>query len=241
MKPLTNFGLTIFFPVFNEIGNLREMCWSCADVLPRLTTDPELLVIDDGSGDGTSELADQLTAQIPFLKVIHHEKNKGYGAALQSGFRAASKDLVFYTDGDRQFDLDDLSDILPMIQDADVISCFRKDRRDPWLRSFNTWLFEKAVSFIFGLKIKDPDCAFKVYRQEVLSKLTMASQGALIDVEMLLQAQRLGFRIIQTGVRHLPRKSGKPSGANPRVILRAFKEIIQLSQRVGTRFRRRTV
>ncbi len=234
--PITQSGLTIFFPVHNEVLNLEELVRQTVSIVPYLTADPEILIIDDGSRDGSGELADKLAEEISCLRVIHHTTNLGYGAALQSGFRGATKDLVFYTDGDGQFDMQELLAILPLMETVDVISCYRIHRQDPWHRSINTRAFEWIMRLWFGLTIRDPDCAYKIYRQDVLQKISMTMNGAMIDVEMLLQAQRAGFRILQKGVRHLPRRTGNASGANLRVILRAFQEMFQLWRRLGGRF-----
>jgi glycosyltransferase involved in cell wall biosynthesis len=236
MKWICPFSLTVFFPVHDEVDNLESQVREFSLMLPRLTQNPELIVVDDGSRDGSGPLADRLAEEIPFLRVVHHPSNRGYGAALRSGFLEARGDLVFYTDGDGQFNSNELQDILPLIEHADVVSCYRRRRGDPWYRLLNAKLFELVVSVGFGLKVKDPDCAFKIYRREVLDRITMASDGAMIDVEMLLQAQRAGFTIVQPGVTHLPRQTGASSGADIRVILKASREIFHLWRRVGGRF-----
>jgi glycosyltransferase involved in cell wall biosynthesis len=240
MSALSGKSLSLFFPAHNEIENLECLIENAVLLCPELSDEYEILIIDDGSTDGTSELADRLAALHAHVRVIHHTVNRGYGGALQSGFRGATKDLVFYTDADGQFELSALKEVLPLIDRADIVTCFREDRQDPWHRSFNTWLFEKAVFLGFGLRVKDPDCAFKIYRREVLDAITLTSEGAMIDVEMLLQAQRAGFRIVQCGVRHLPRKAGVPSGANIHVILRAMREMWRLFRLHGSRFSAKT-
>lgn len=236
MSVLTDKSLSLFFPVHNEIENLETVVRDAVAICRELSDDHEIIIVDDGSTDGTSDLADELSKKFPAVRVIHHRMNKGYGGALQSGFRGAEKELVFYTDGDGQFDLTELRTILPLIEQADVVTCYRMNRQDPWHRSFNTWLFEKAVALCFGLRVHDPDCAFKIYRRKVLDSIRMTSDGAMIDVEMLLQAQRYGFRIVQQGVRHLPRSAGTPSGSNLRVIMRAVKEMLRLLKTYGTRY-----
>lgn len=236
MSPLCGKSLSLFFPAHNEIENLERLIIDAVSLCPELSDDYEILIIDDGSTDGTSELADRLAALHTHVRVIHHASNRGYGGALQSGFRGATKDLIFYTDADCQFELSALKTVLPLIDQADVVTCFRQHRQDPWHRSFNTWLFEKVVFLGFNLRIKDPDCAFKIYRRDVLESITLTSEGAMIDVEMLLQAQRAGFRIVQCGVRHLPRKAGVPSGANIHVIFRAMREMWRLFRFYGGRF-----
>jgi len=231
----SDFSLTIFFPAHNEIESLGAITENALMVAAELSTDFEIIIVNDGSTDGTRELADNLAEKHPEVRVIHHSKNRGYGGALQSGFMSATKDLVFYTDADAQFNLKDLTEVFPMIKDADVVTCYRVDRSDPWHRKLNTWLFEQAVFIGLGLKVRDPDCAFKIYRREVLKDMNLISEGAMIDVEMLLKAQRAGFRIVQMGVRHYPRQAGVPSGGNPLVIFRAMSEMWNLWRKVGSR------
>lgn len=236
MKPVDSHSLSVFFPAHNEIENLPDIVMSALEICPKLTSDYEIIVVDDGSRDGTAEMADTLADRYPEIRVIHHDQNRGYGGALKTGFLSAKNDVIFYTDADAQFDLSELERVFPMIGESDVVTCYRDGRCDPWHRSLNTWLFEKAVFLVFGLDVRDPDCAFKLYRREVIESMNLVSEGAMIDVEMLLQAKRAGFRIRQTGVRHYPRKAGTPSGASPRVILRAFAEMWRLWRRLGSRF-----
>lgn len=233
----SDFSLSIFFPAHNEIENLERVTLHAKAVASELVSDFEIVIVDDGSTDGTGSLADRLSLDHDEVRVIHHPVNRGYGGALQTGFLECRNDLVFYTDADCQFDLQELHRVFPMIEAADVVTCFRQDRSDPWHRSLNTWLFEQAVFLWFGLKVRDPDCAFKIYRRQVLDAMKMESEGAMIDVEMLLQAQRAGFRIVQTGVKHYPRVAGIPSGGNPMVIFKAMGEMFDLWRRLGSRFR----
>jgi glycosyltransferase involved in cell wall biosynthesis len=236
MAFLTDKSITLFFPAHNEIANLESIVRTAVELCQELSGDTEIIIVNDGSSDGTAALADRLARSHNNVRVIHHSVNRGYGGALQSGFRSASKELVFYTDGDGQFDLRDLRDVILLSGQADVVTCYRIDRQDPWYRLLNTWLFEKVVFLFLGLRVKDPDCAFKVYRREVLESINMTSEGAMIDVEMLLQAQRRGYCIVQRGVRHLPRKTGVSSGGNVRVIFRAMKEMVRMLQLYGSRF-----
>ncbi|HPQ40292.1 MAG TPA: glycosyltransferase family 2 protein [bacterium] len=242
MKPAVSYSLSVFFPAHNEIDSLPGIVASAMETCPKLASEFEIIIVDDGSTDGTAELADRLAEQYPdVVRVMHHARNRGYGGALKTGFLSARNDVVFYTDADAQFDLGELPRVFPLICDADVVTCYREDRCDPWHRSLNTWLFEKAVYLVFGLKIRDPDCAFKLYRRDVIQRMNLMSEGAMIDVEMLLQAKRAGFRLVQAGVRHYPRKSGTPSGANPKVIFRAISEMWRLWHRIGSRFNFRGV
>jgi len=236
MTTLTNKSLSIFFPVYNEAENIKKVITDTLSIADELSPDIEIIIVNDGSSDNTEKIVNELSKYDSRIRIINHPCNKGYGAALQSGFRAAEKDLIFYTDGDGQFSIFDLRELLQSKMDADVISCYRMNRKDPWHRILNAKIFEFCVWIIFGLKIKDPDCAFKLYCRDVVDEISMTSQGAMIDVEMLLQAKRYGFQIMQKGVNHYPRRLGSASGANFKVIFKAIVETVQLWWRVGGRF-----
>jgi glycosyltransferase involved in cell wall biosynthesis len=227
-----SFNISVFFPCHNEQDNVERVTRQALDVLKDVSTDFEVIIVNDGSTDRTAEIADRLARENPNVKVIHHQVNHGYGAALQSGFHAAAKDWVFYTDGDGQFDIKELPPLLDLTDKYDIVTCYRINRQDPPLRKLNAWAWGKLVCFLFNLKIKDIDCAFKLYRREIFDKIEMHSRGALIDTEILARAQRAGYRLVQRGVHHYPRLAGRQSGANLRVILRAFKELFQLRKKI---------
>ena len=227
-----SFSISVFFPCHNEQDNVERVTRQALDVLKDVSTDFEVIIVNDGSTDKTAAVADRLARENPDVKVIHHQVNRGYGAALQSGFHAAAKDWVFYTDGDGQFDIKELPPLLDLTDKYDIVTCYRINRQDPPLRKLNAWAWGKLVCFLFNLKIKDIDCAFKLYRREIFDKIEMYSRGALIDTEILARAQRAGYRLVQRGVHHYPRLAGRQSGANLRVILRAFKELFQLRKKI---------
>ena len=156
----------------------------------------------------------------------------GYGAALQSGIRAAKKELVFFTDGDGQFDIGEIKLLLPLIEQNDIVCGYRLDRKDPIMRKLNGWMWTRLVNLLFGMHIRDIDCAFKLFRAEVFEGMKMSSAGALISAEILARATRRRFRIAEVGVHHYPRKAGKQTGAKLTVILRAFKELFKLYNRI---------
>lgn len=225
-------SITVFFPCYNEQDNVARVTQSAVDVLEGMGADYEIVIVDDGSVDDTGRIADEIAGANDRIRVIHHTKNLGYGAALQSGFRAATKELVFYTDGDGQFDMGEMPALLPLMAQYDVVSCYRMNRQDNVLRKMAGWLWTKTTGLVFGMKLRDVDCAFKLYRRAIFDHLTMESTGALIDTEILARIKRKGYRITQKGVHHYPRTAGQPTGANPRVVLRAFKELLKLRRRI---------
>ncbi|MBI9019138.1 MAG: glycosyltransferase family 2 protein [Phycisphaerae bacterium] len=225
-------SITAFFPCHNEAGNIEALTAATVKTLEALTDDFEIIIVNDGSTDETAAIANKLSAVDERIEVIHHDKNKGYGSALQSGFAAASKDLIFYTDGDGQFDVSQLREILPLINEYDIITCYRVGRQDNFVRKFNAYAWCTLVNISFKLHLRDIDCAFKVYRREVIDAIEMHSTGALIDTEMLSRAKRKGFTMVQKPVKHLPRLYGQSSGGNIKVILRAFKELFKLRREI---------
>ncbi len=225
-------SISVFFPCYNEQENVGRTVEKALVVMEKLNADFEVIIVDDGSTDGTGKIADEIAAGNSRVKVVHHKSNLGYGSALQSGFKAATKKLVFYTDGDGQFDINEMPVLLPLMKQYDIVSCYRLDRRDSAIRKINGWCWTKLVCLLFGLKIHDIDCAFKLYKREIFDNIELSSTGALIDTEILARAARKGYSITQKGVHHYPRTAGLPSGANPRVILRAFKELFSLQHRI---------
>jgi len=225
-------SISVFFPCYNEEDNVGPTVTKAREVLDRLDADYELIIVDDGSSDATPRIADEIAAENASVKVIHHPTNLGYGAALQSGIRAASKNLVFYTDGDGQFDFAEMPPLLDLIRRYDIVSCYRLNRRDSVVRRFNGWCWTKLVCLVFGLKLRDIDCAFKLYKREIFDGMELCSTGALINAEILARAARKGYTITQTGVHHFPRTAGRQTGANLRVIFRAFRELLKLRKKI---------
>jgi glycosyltransferase involved in cell wall biosynthesis len=225
-------SISVFFPCYNEQENVGRTIEKAIVVLEKLNADFEVIIVDDGSSDDTGKIAAELADKDDRVKVVHHPRNLGYGAALQSGFEAATKELVFYTDGDGQFDITEMPPLLELIGQYDIVSAYRLDRKDSVIRKINGWCWTKLVCLLFGLKIRDIDCAFKLYKREIFNDMQLSSTGALIDTEILARAARKGYRITQKGVHHYPRTAGEQSGANPAVILRAFKELFVLQRRI---------
>jgi glycosyltransferase involved in cell wall biosynthesis len=225
-------SITVFFPCYNEQDNVTKVVQQAIEVLEGLRADYEIIIVNDGSSDDTGRAADQIAAGHNRVRVIHHPRNLGYGAALQSGFRAAAKELVFFTDGDAQFDLAELPPLLPLMREYDIVSCYRMNRQDNFVRKINGWLWTRMTGLLFSLNLRDIDCAFKLFKRAVFDGLKMESTGALISTEILARAARKGYRITQRGVHHYPRTAGKQTGCNPKVIVRAFKELFKLRRRI---------
>ncbi|MFQ6035108.1 MAG: glycosyltransferase family 2 protein [Sedimentisphaerales bacterium] len=229
------YAISVFFPCYNEQDNVARTVEEALLVLGQQSCDFEIIIVDDGSTDGTGRIADEIASRDSRVKVVHHRTNLGYGAALQSGFKTATKELVFYTDGDGQFDINELPPLLPLMDKADIVSCYRLNRQDPFMRKINAWCWTKLVCWLFGMKIRDINCAFKLYKREIFDNIELLSSGALIDAEILAKASRKGYSITQKGVHHYPRIAGSQTGANLRVILRAFKELFKLKSEINSK------
>jgi glycosyltransferase involved in cell wall biosynthesis len=228
-RPLS---LSVFFPCYNEQDNIGRITQQAVEVLEGLEANFEIILVNDGSGDKTGAWADATAAGDSRIRVVHHPHNMGYGAALQSGIRAARKELIFFTDGDGQFDISEIKLLLPLITQNDIVCGYRLDRKDPIIRRLNGWLWTRLVNLLFRMNIRDIDCAFKLFRAEIFDGMKMSSAGALISAEILARATRRGFRIAEVGVHHYPRTAGKQTGAKIKVILRAFKELFKLYNRI---------
>lgn len=225
-------SISVFFPCYNEQGNIARTVERAAAVLDRQKCDYEIIVVNDGSTDSTGQIAETLAKQNSRVRVVHHPVNRGYGAALQSGFGAATKKIVFFTDGDGQFDIGEMPAWLTLMKDYDIVCGFRINRQDSFVRKINGWLWTKLVCLLFGMRIRDIDCAFKLFKKQVFDNIKLSSAGALISAELLARAVRKGCRITERGVHHYPRMAGKQTGANLKVIFRAFKELFKLYNRI---------
>lgn len=225
-----NVALSLFFPMYNEEGNIDQAVASALAVLATVSAQYEVIVVDDGSRDRTGAIADRLAAANPRVRVIHHPVNRGYGAALRSGFQAATHSFVILADGDNQFDLGELPVLVKALAGFDVVSGYRITRRDPLIRRLYAFLYNRLARLLFDIPVRDVNCGFKIYRRDLLERLLpqLRSTGALINVEMLARARKLGATVTEVGVHHYRRETGRPTGGNPAVILRAFRELLRL-------------
>lgn len=228
-KPLS---ISVFYPCYNEEANVETTTEAALKTLRRISDDFEIIIVNDGSRDRTREIADRLVEKHAEVRAIHNPTNYGYGGALQQGFRGATKTWVFYTDGDGQFDFDEIDLILPLLEEYDIVSAYRLNRHDSLIRKLNAFGWTTLVNLVLGMRLRDIDCAFKIFPRILFDEIDMKSHGALIDAEILARATRLGYKIGQTGVHHYPRTAGSQTGANFRVILRAFKELAVLAREI---------
>ncbi len=229
---MRDISLSVFFPCYNEEENVERTTRAALAACRAITSDFEIIIVNDGSRDRTGELADGLAATHPEVRAVHNRPNRGYGGALQAGFLAARKEWVFYTDGDGQFDFQEIPKLLDLLDRYDIVSAYRLDRQDSWVRRLNAWCWTTLCNVMLGTRLRDIDCAFKIYPRRLFDEIEMRSEGALIDAEILAKAARRGYRIGQVGVHHYPRTAGEQTGANLRVILRAFRELFKLRRHI---------
>lgn len=230
-------ALSYFFPAHDEAENISALVEEALLELARLAERFEIICIDDGSTDGTAALADGLVAAHPeTVRVVHHDTNLGYGAAVRSGLAAARFPLVCFTDGDRQFRIADLRLLVERLQDAevppDVVAGFRLKRADPPLRLVYARGYRACLRLFFGLRVKDPDCACKLFRREALRDVNVESGGAFLSAELLIKLEAAGGVIAEQGVPHYARPAGRASGADPRVVARAIRDFWSLRLRL---------
>jgi glycosyltransferase involved in cell wall biosynthesis len=231
-------SLSAVMPAYNEEDNIAEMIADIAATLTSITSDFEIVVVNDGSRDRTADRVRETALRFPQTRLIQHEKNQGYGAAVFTGFTSATKDWVFFTDSDRQFDLNEIHKLLPLSGRADLVAGIRLPRRDPFMRRLNGWGWSLLVNLLFGYTARDIDCAFKLIRRSVVEavKDQVASRGATFSAEFLVLAKRAGYTIRQVRLSgHRPRVAGKQTGARFDVILRAFWELVRFRWRLWTK------
>lgn len=224
----TNYSLSVILPAHNEEEAIAGTIHEVVDALAAWTwiREYEVIVVNDGSQDATGAIIDTIASANPSVRVIHHAMNQGYGAALVSGFEAATKDLVFFMDSDGQFTIHDLEHYFPLIQEFDAVLGYRVQRQDTWMRKLNAWGWKILIGMVFGVYVRDVDCAFKLYRGDFFRKHRLETRGAMINAEILYKFTRAGYTYTQVGVHHHPRRGGRATGANLSVIGRAFRELV---------------
>ena len=227
-------SISVVLPAWNEEHNIATAIQQAVTALEGIGADYEIIVVDDGSRDGTARVVGELQAGNPQLRLVRHEVNRGYGQALRSGYAAAQKDLVLIHHADSQFDLTEIKRFLPLLAQADIICGYRAQRADPFMRKVNALGWNTVVRLLFGYLARDIDCGFKLFRREVLEHVHLtATRGAMIDTELLASARARGFRIAELPVTHLPRLGGQPTGAHLDVIITSFRELFAFRRRLS--------
>jgi glycosyltransferase involved in cell wall biosynthesis len=223
-----NIALSVFFPCYNEALNVENLVLEAIQVLSHSVRKYEILIINDGSTDKTGLIAERLSKVYEHVRVIHHKKNEGYGAALISGLSNSVYEWIFFTDGDHQFFISEIQVLLNEIDDHDLIIGYRKARRDPWYRILYGHIWTRLVRRLFGLKLRDINCAFKLIKKTALDGVSLHSSGAVINTELLAKMKLSGASIKQVGISHRPRMFGRQTGGSPKVILKAYMELFKL-------------
>ena len=227
-------SISLVLPAYNEAGNIEPMVAEATPALEANADSHEIIVVDDGSADETAAETRQVMVSYPNVRLIEHPVNKGFGAAVFSGFTSAQKDWIFYVDADRQFVLSELERFVPYMDKADLIAGYRAPRRDPFMRVFYGKGWSALCTLMFGYTVRDVDCGFKLFRREIIENLApqIASRGATFSIEWLARAKRAGYRFVELPVTHQPRAVGSQTGANIDVIVRAFRELVQVRLRL---------
>jgi glycosyltransferase involved in cell wall biosynthesis len=226
--PVKPAGLSVFFPAYNDSGTIASMVIRTVQTASKLTPDFEVIVVDDGSADGTADIADELARTYPQVRAVHHPLNRDYGAALQTGFRSATKELIFYTDGDAQYDPTELAVLWEQIENADLVNGYKISRADPLHRIVIGRVYHYIVSFMFGLKLRDVDCDFRLMRRTIFQQINLEKTSGIICVEMMKKVQDAGFRIVEVPVHHFHRAYGTSQFFNFRRLVRVARDLLLL-------------
>lgn len=220
-------SLSFVFPMYNELGNLERTVREATEIGRRITPDLEIVVVDDASTDGSGELADRLATENPHLKVVHHPENRKLGGALKTGFAAATRQWVLYIDSDLPIRMEDALGAVPLTDEADMVIGYRINRCEGPRREFMSWCYNRLIRLLFGLKVRDVNFAFKLFRREVLRHVRLESEGSFIDAELLLETRRAGFRIAEIGLNYYPRVAGTSTLASSGVVWKILQEMLR--------------
>jgi glycosyltransferase involved in cell wall biosynthesis len=226
-------SLTVVLPCHDEEENVLAAIRDASSAAADAADDHEIVVVDDGSTDATGRLAAAAAADDPRVRVVVHEHNRGYGAALRSGIAAARRDWILLTDADLQFDLTEITRFIEPARTHDVVVGYRLVRMDPLMRRVNAYAWNRLVGRVFDLDVRDVDCAFKLIRRDLAQRLALTADGAMISTELMARAALAGASIAELGVRHRPRVAGRQSGAEPAVVLGAFRELRRIRSELG--------
>jgi glycosyltransferase involved in cell wall biosynthesis len=222
-------GLSVFFPAYNDAGTIASLVVTALTTAETLTPDHEVIVINDGSADRTAEILDELARVYPRLRVVHHAKNRGYGGALRSGFAAATKDWVFYTDGDGQYDPAEMTLLWQRrADDVDLVNGYKISRSDPFHRIVIGRAYHHTVKLLFGLHVRDVDCDFRLMRRRIFDRVRLEKNSGVICLEMMKKITDAGFRIAEVPVHHYHRTHGTSQFFNFRRIARTGIDVLKL-------------
>lgn len=240
-KPLS---LSVFFPVYNDWGTIGSMVSLAVMTVEKVTSDYEIILVNDGSQSQTREILDFIESKYPKVRVVHHKKNRGYGGALKTGFKEATKDLIFYTDGDAQYDVRELLKLVPAMKDGvDIVNGYKIKRNDPWYRVLIGRIYHMVTKFAFGFTIRDVDCDFRLMKRQILESIALEHNSGVICVEMIKKLHDVGARFAEVPVSHFFRASGKSEFFNFRRVFRVGIDLIRLWWRLVflKQFKRRSV
>lgn len=229
---MTRWSISAFFPAYNDGGTIASMVITADVVLRELTDDYEIIVVNDGSTDYTDEVLRELEARYERLRVVRHERNRGYGGALRSGFSAARKELIFYTDGDAQYDVHELPKLVQALDGADFVNGYKISRSDPWYRKVIGRLYHETVRRAFGLRLRDVDCDYRLMRRAIFERIALECNSGAICVELMKKVQDAGFRIREVPVHHFHRSYGTSQFFNVPRIVRALRDLAVLWHRL---------
>jgi glycosyltransferase involved in cell wall biosynthesis len=227
-------SLSVVCPAFNEEANIRAVVEDAYRNIRNITPVFEIIVVNDGSKDRTGDICDRLVEEFSEVRVVHHARNRGYGAALKSGIESARYDLIFFTDADGQFDLKEVAVLLEQTDAYDIVAGYRGRRHDPPHRLLFAWGWNILVRLVLGIRIRDIDCAFKAFNRRVFDTIQIQSVGAMVNTEIFAQASMFGMTVKEVRVSHFPRRHGKPTGSKVAVIMKAFRELIKMRRMVHT-------
>ena len=223
-------GLSVFFPAYNDGGTIASLVITAVKVAPTLTSDYEVIVVNDGSTDDSAQILDELAKLYPgHLRVVHHPKNRGYGGVLRTGFATATKDLIFYTDGDGQYDPAEMTVLWSkMTDDVDWVNGWKISRADPLHRIIIGRVYHHMVKVLFGLKVRDVDCDFRLMRRRIFDVVHLEKDSGVICLEMMKKFQDAGFRVAETPVHHYHRAHGYSQFFNFRRIFQTAIDVLKL-------------
>jgi glycosyltransferase involved in cell wall biosynthesis len=229
MVQVERISLTAFFPAYNDQHTIEGIVRTAAEEMSKVTDDFEVLVVNDGSRDRTRSILERLEHELPYLRVIHHEKNRGYGAALITGFKNASKDLIFYTDGDGQYDVRELHNLLAELKpNIDLVNGYKIKRADAWYRIWIGATYRRAMRWVFRLSIRDVDCDFRLFRRYIFETISLESASGVICVEMARKFDLAGFRMVEVPVSHYPRLHGRSEFFRVRHLVYTFRGLMKI-------------